>query len=182
MTGFLETVIEGFAKGAPRHHHLVFKAHPLEDGRVPIRREIKRLAQQRGIYDRVHYVRGGKLARLLDEARTAVTVNSTAAQQVLWRGIPLKTFGQAVYDKPEFVSSLPLVDFFAGPVRPDRRAYRDYRRFLLETSQIAGGFYSAKGRRQVLRQVVDMMLCADDPYDALKTGTAAPRQQLRVVR
>ena len=60
-----------------------------------------------GVADRVHYVRGGKLAQLLDEARSAITVNSTAAQQVLWRGIPLKTFGEAVYAKPEFVSTKP---------------------------------------------------------------------------
>ena len=131
--------------------------------------------------DRVHYVRGGKLAQLLDEARSAVTVNSTAGQQVLWRGIPLRTFGAAVYAKPEFVSQKPLPEFFAGAERPDRRAYTDYRRFLLETSQVAGGFYSARGRRQLLRQAVDMMLADEDPYDALRSGTAAPRQQLRIV-
>ena len=181
MTGFLETVIDGFAKGAPQHHHLVVKAHPLEDGRVPVQRELKRLARAYGVAKRVHYVRGGKLAQLLDEARSAVTVNSTAAQQVLWRGIPLKTFGEAVYAKPDFVSTKPLKDFFAGAERPDRKAYRDYRRYLLETSQIAGGFYSARGRRQLLRQAVDMMLSPDDPYDALRTGSAAPRQQLRLV-
>jgi capsular polysaccharide export protein len=181
MTDFLETVIDGFAEGAPPHHHLVIKAHPLEDGRAPIRATLRRLVAAHGLQGRVHYLRGGKLARLLDEARSAVTVNSTAAQQVLWRGIPLRTFGQAVYAKPEFVSTKPLRDFFAGAERPDRRAYADYRRFLLETSQIAGGFYSARGRRQVLRQVVDMMLSPDDPYDALSRGTAAPRQQLRLV-
>ena len=181
MADFLETVVEGFARGAPGHHHLVVKAHPLEDGRAPVRRDLRRLARAHGIADRVHYVRGGKLAQLLDEARSAVTVNSTAAQQVLWRGIPLKTFGAAVYAKPEFVSTKPLADFFAGPERPDRRAYADYRRYLLETSQIAGGFYSSSGRRQLLRQAVDMMLGENDPYDALKSGTAAPRQQLRVV-
>ncbi|MEB8387377.1 capsule biosynthesis protein CapA [Rhodobacteraceae bacterium KMM 6894] len=181
MADFLETVIEGFARGAPKHHHLVVKAHPLEDGRVPVRRDLRRLARAHGVADRVHYVRGGKLAQLLDEARSAVTVNSTAGQQVLWRGIPLKTFGEAVYAKPEFVSTKPLRDFFAGAERPDRKAYTDYRRYLLETSQIAGGFYSARGRRQLLRQAVDMMLSADDPYDALKSGTAAPRQQLRLV-
>ncbi|MCQ0092288.1 capsule biosynthesis protein [Roseovarius sp. M141] len=181
MADFLETVIQGFARGAPTHHHLVVKAHPLEDGRVPVRRDLRRLARAYDVADRVHYVRGGKLAQLLDEARSAVTVNSTAAQQVLWRGIPLKTFGDAVYAKPEFVSSKPLADFFAGAERPDRRAYTDYRRYLLETSQIAGGFYSARGRRQLLRQAVDMMLSADDPYDALHAGTAAPRQQLRLV-
>ena len=181
MTEFLQTVIGNFAEGAPKHHHLVVKAHPLEDGRAPIRTELRRLARQYGIADRVHYVRGGKLAQLLDEARSAVTVNSTAAQQVLWRGIPLRTFGEAVYAKPEFVSTKPLRDFFAGAERPDRKAYADYRRYLLETSQVAGGFYSARGRRQLLRQAVDMMLSPEDPYDALVSGNAAPRQQLHAV-
>ncbi|MBY6153496.1 capsular biosynthesis protein [Vannielia litorea] len=181
MTEFLAVTIEGFAAGAPRHHHLVFKAHPLEDGRVPMRREIRRLAKAHGVAGRVHYVRGGKLAQLLNHARSAVTVNSTAAQQVLWRGLPLKVFGDAVYAKPEFVSVQPLPEFFSAPTRPDSKAYRDYRSFLLETSQIAGGFYSSRGRRQLLRQVVDMMLAPEDPYDALAQGKAGPRLQLRLV-
>ncbi|WP_212523978.1 capsule biosynthesis protein CapA [Actibacterium sp. MT2.3-13A] len=182
MPEFLKLCIEGFARGAPRHHHLVFKAHPLEDGRVPLRTEIRHLAAKHGVSERVHYVRGGKLARLLDHARSAITVNSTAAQQVLWRGLPLKVFGEAVYAKPEFVSTVPLAEFFTHPGRPDRRAYRDYRRYLLETSQIPGGFYSARGRRQLLRQVVDLMLADEDPYDALQSGSAAPRQQLQLVK
>ena len=181
MTEFLETVIEGFAAGAPGHHHLVIKAHPLEDGRAPIRQTIRALMSEYGLKGRVHYVRGGKLAQLLNDARGAVTVNSTAAQQVLWRGIPLKVFGDAVFAKPEFVSDQPLPEFFAGAARPDNKAYKDYRRYLLETSQLPGGFYSARGRRQLLRQVVDMMLSNEDPYDALASGTAAPRQQLRLV-
>ena len=158
------------------------KAHPLETGRVPLKREVKRLARALGIADRVHYLHGGKLARLLDDSRSAVTINSTAGQQVLWRGIPLKAFGRAVYSKPEFVSNQPLQEFFAGATRPDARAYKDYRRYLLETSQVPGGFYSRSGRRQLLRHVVDMMLAAEDPYDALKSGTAAPRQHLRLVK
>lgn len=181
MSDFLELVIDGFAKGAPKHHHLVVKAHPLEDGRVPVRRDIRRLSRKLGVSDRVHYVRGGKLAQLLNDARTAVTVNSTAGQQVLWRGIPLKVFGRAVYAQPEFVSDQPLHEFFAGALRPDNKAYKDFRRYLLETSQIPGGYYAARGRRQLLRQVVDMMLAPEDPYDALELGTAAPRQQLRIV-
>lgn len=181
MTDFLSVVTEGFAKGAPQHHHLVFKAHPLEDGRVGVKAAITALARSHGIAARVHFVRGGKLAQLLNHARTAVTVNSTAAQQALWRGLPLKIFGQAVYGKPEFVSNQSLPDFFANPIRPDTRAYRDYRHYLLETSQVPGGFYSAKGRRALMRQVVDMMLQPEDPYDALTSGKAAPRQQLRLV-
>ena len=181
MADFLGLVMAGFASGAPSHHHLVFKAHPLEDGRVRVARSIRDLARDHGLQDRVHFVRGGKLAQLLNHARSAVTVNSTAGQQALWRGLPLRSFGAAVYAKPEFVSSAPLETFFAGADRPDTRAYRAYRHFLLETSQIAGGFYSSRGRRALLRQVVDMMLAAEDPYDALTLGKAAPRQQLRVV-
>jgi capsular polysaccharide export protein len=182
MTEFLAVVMEGFAKGASPHHHIVFKAHPLEDGRVPVAREIRRLARLHGVERRVHFVRGGKLAALLNHARSAITVNSTAGQQVLWRGLPLKTFGAAVYAKPEFVSTQPLVEFFTLPTRPDSRAYRDYRHYLLETSQVPGGYYSSRGRRELLRQVVDMMLQPEDPYDALTSGKAAPRQQLRVVK
>jgi len=181
MEEFFEVLIAGFASGAPAHHHLVFKAHPLEDGRTPHRRNIRRIAAAQGVADRVHYVRGGKLARLLNDARSAVTVNSTAAQQALWRGLPLKAFGQAVYLKPEFVSEQKMDAFFQNPTRPDSRAYRDYRHFLLETSQITGSFYSARGRRQLLRQVVDMMLSPEDPYEALEAGHPAPRQHLRLV-
>ncbi|WP_171174552.1 capsule biosynthesis protein [Ruegeria sp. HKCCD8929] len=181
MTEFLDRVFEGFAHGAPRHHHLVIKAHPLENYRVPLRREIRQLAKRYGLTDRIHYVPGGKLAQLLDDARSAVTVNSTAGQQALWRGIPLRVFGAAVYAKAEFVSTQPISAFFTAPDRPDSRAYRDYRHYLLETSQIPGGFYSRRGRRQLLRRVVDMMLSHEDPYQALTSGKAAARQHLQVV-
>jgi capsular polysaccharide export protein len=182
LTDFLALVIDGFARGAPRHHHLVFKAHPLEDGRAALLPEIRRLAAAHGLTGRVHFVRGGKLAELLNHARSAVTVNSTAGQQALWRGLPLRSFGRAVYAKPEFVSFQPLEAFFAAPDRPDTRAYRDYRHFLLETSQVVGGYYSSRGRRALLRQVVDLMLHPDDPYAALILGKAAARQQLHLVR
>jgi capsular polysaccharide export protein len=181
MTEFLTLCLEEFARGAPTHHHIVFKAHPLEDERASVTRTIRETARRLRIGDRVHFVRGGKLAQLLDGARSAVTVNSTAGQQVLWRGLPLKAFGRAVYNQPEFVSDQPLAEFFASPRRPDSRAYRDYRHYLLETSQIPGGFYSARGRRHLLRQVTDMILADEDPYDALVAGKAAPRQQLVAV-
>lgn len=178
---FVDAVVESFAQGAPSHHHLVFKAHPLEDGRVPLRRLIRSAARDRGVAARVHFVRGGKLARLLDHATSAVTVNSTSAQQALWRRLPLKCFGKAVYDKPELVSDAALPAFFAGASPPDAEAYRVFRRFLLETSQISGGFYSAQSRRLLLRRIVDHMLLPSDPYQRLLVGDAAEPQQLRLV-
>ncbi len=181
MEDFLETVIHGFAAGAPANHHLVFKAHPLEDGRDQIEANVKRLAAVYDISARVHYVGGGKLAHVLDPAESAVTVNSTAAQQVLWRGLPLKAFGASVYAKPELVSDQPIAGFFANPKRPDAGAYRDYHHYLLETSQIPGGFYSTRGRAQVLRRIIDMMLSDTDPYDALAEQKATDRQHIRAL-
>jgi capsular polysaccharide export protein len=164
MTDFAGTVIAAFAEAAPPHHQLVFKSHPLEDGRAPLAATIRRLAADHGIATRVHFIRGGKLAPLIARARSAVTVNSTAAHQALWRGIPVNCLGRAVYAKPGLVSDQPLAAFFAAPHRPDTDAYRDFRRFLVETSQIAGGFYSAHGRRQLLSRLVDLMLDPADPY------------------
>ncbi|MES0825188.1 capsule biosynthesis protein [Ruegeria sp. SCP11] len=181
MSDFLADVIKGFAEGAPTHHRLVVKEHPLENHREPLHRRVRQIARTHGIADRVHYVPGGKLAGLLDEANSAVTINSTAGQQVLWRGIPLRIFGRSVYDKPEFVSQQPLPSFFAMPMPPDQDAYRSYRQFLLKTSQIPGGFYSRRGRRQLLRGVADMILNANDPYQSVLSRKEAQTPQLRLV-
>ncbi|MEP1613889.1 MAG: capsule biosynthesis protein CapA [Roseobacter sp.] len=178
---FLAKVMRGFAKGAPSHHHLVFKAHPLEDGRSPLQREIKKYAQKHGITERVHYIGGGKLAGLLNEACSATTINSTSGQQALWRGIPLRVYGAAVYAKPELVSQQTLAQFFADPHPPDVGSYQIFRNFLLATSQLPGSFYAKSGRCQVIRQVVDLMLEGRDPYAQHAPQSEAVQQQLRLV-
>lgn len=178
MAEFTDEVLAEFARSAPRHHHIVFKAHPLEDGRGGIRPAVQAAADRLKIADRVHFVRGGKLAQLLNQARAAVTVNSTSAQQALWRGLPVKSMGRAVYDKPGIVSDQPLAEFLADPTPPHNWAYRRYRDFLLESSQVPGGFYSERSRAHALRIVVDMILAPEDPYQALLAGRAKYRQQL----
>ena len=179
---FIDTLFQGFSTGAPVHHHLVLKAHPLEDGREPLRPLIRELARKYEIEDRVHFVTGGKLARLLDAARSAVTVNSTSAEQALWRALPLKVFGEAVYLRPEFVSYQSIAEFFAAPAPPDREAYLTYRAFLLATSQIPGGYYGWLSRRKLLRQIPDLMLAPESPYERLLAGKdEAPRQHLSLV-
>ncbi|SDD73603.1 capsular polysaccharide export protein [Paracoccus isoporae] len=177
MSEFTAEVLREFAAHAPRHHHVVFKAHPLEDGRGNLRAAIRDQAEVLGIAERVHFVPGGKLAPLLGDARSVITVNSTSAQQALWRGLPVKAMGRAVFDKPQLVSEQSLAEFFLRPQRPSPHLYQRYRDYLLETSQIPGGFYAAKARAPALRLVVDMMLTPLDPYDALAFGQAETRQQ-----
>ncbi|MCP5075017.1 MAG: capsule biosynthesis protein CapA [Rhodobacteraceae bacterium] len=181
MREFMRVCVRDFTTSAPLHHHLVFKSHPLEDDREPLSMVATDLAAEYDVSNRVHFVRGGKLAELLDFARSVVTINSTAAQQALWRGLPVKAMGESVFSKPEFTSAQNLEDFFANPKKPDLTAYRDYRQYLLFTSQITGGFYSRKGRVRLVRKVVDMVLSDDDPYELLRKTSAAPMQQLRAV-
>ena len=179
---FVTQVIDAFASGAPMHHQLVFKAHPLEDGRAPVRPVIEKCAAEKGIANRVRYIPGGKLGPLLDMAKSVVTVNSTAAEQALWRGLATRSFGRAVFDKPTLVSQQPLVQFFAEPIAPDNEDYLTYRRYLLKTSQIPGGYYSPKGRSRILRRAVDLMLDPLDPYARLAQQPASGRQHLAAVR
>lgn len=167
---FAREVLNAFAASAPPHHHLVFKAHPLEDGRGKARAAILEHAEKLGIGQRVHFVHGGKLARLLADTRATVTVNSTSAQQALWRGLPVKAMGNAIYAKPAIVSEQSLDSFFRDPMRPDPKAYRKFRDYLLETSQLPGGFYASTSRAHVLRLIIDMMLSENDPYAALDSG------------
>ena len=182
QASFLDVVFKGFAEGALPHHHLVLKAHPLEDGREPLRPLVDKLTKSHGLQGRVHFLSGGKLARLLDTARSALTVNSTAAEQALWRGLPLYAFGDAVYNRPQFVSDQALDAFFTAPRKPDREAYLTYRAFLLATSQVPGGFYGVFSRRKLLRQLPDLMLAEKSPYEQLLTGEReASKQHLRAV-
>jgi capsular polysaccharide export protein len=182
MEGFMRDVVEAFALKAPRHHHLIFKAHPLEDYRVQLDEIAVNLAKEFGLSGRIHFLNGGKLAELLDIVRSVVTVNSTAGQQALRRGLPVKAMGESVYSKPELTSKQSLSSFFKSPHTPNLPAYLDYRRYLLATSQITGGFYSRKSRVRLIRQAVDMVLSDQDPYQLLSQSEAAPMQQIKLIK
>jgi capsular polysaccharide export protein len=177
MDEFMRECVEAFAKYAPKHHHLVFKAHPLEDERKPLARVAHDLAKEFSVDGRIHYIRGGKLAQILDFASSVVTINSTTAQQALWRGLPLKAMGASVYDKSEFTSDQDLMAFFANPKKPDLAAYRDYRQYLLATSQVPGGYYSLASRRRLILQIVDLVMKKQSTYKILTETSAAPVQQ-----
>jgi capsular polysaccharide export protein len=177
MSEFLTLCLSAFSQGAAAADHLVFKAHPLEDGRAGIGRTLRAEARKLGISRRVHFLPGGKLAPLLDGAVSAVTVNSTAGQQALWRGLPLRTLGTAIYAKPGLVSPQELDDFFRAPQPPDAATYASFRRFLTETSQVPGGFYGRRNRKLLLTRCADLLLSPQDPYDRLLSSDAASGQQ-----
>ncbi|MEM7188379.1 MAG: capsule biosynthesis protein CapA, partial [Pseudomonadota bacterium] len=174
---FIEHVVDAFAEGAHADDYLVLKAHPFEDGRENLGRIIRDVARDLGVGDRVIFIDGGKkLATLLDRARSAITVNSTAAQQALWRGLPVAAMGRAIYRKPGLVSEQTLAGFLRHPRRPDLRSYWLFRQFLLETSQIAGSFYGEQGRARLIEQLTGRMLDPVDAYDRIAEKRADPAE------
>jgi capsular polysaccharide export protein len=177
VSDFVRDCVDAFEAGAPPDHRLVLKAHPFEDGRENLAALSRRFAEARGLGDRVVFLESGRLAPLLDHARSAVTINSTAAQQALWRGLPVRALGRAIYDKPALVSAQDLTDFFRAPAPPDRAAYALFRAFLLATSQIEGGFYTTPGRRAAAARAAALMWARDDPYDRLLGADAAGGQK-----
>ena len=175
---FVRDCLAAFAEGAPPGDMLVFKSHPFEDGRERLGNVIACEARRLGVAGRVVFLDGGNgLAETLEGARSVVTVNSTAAQQALCRGLPVAALGQAVYARPGLASQQPLAAFFAAPEPPDRAAYGQFRRFLLASSQIEGSFYSARGIEALLLRLPEAMLAPEDPYDRL-LGRAAPEGTL----
>ena len=168
---FIEEVIDAFVEGAAPDDYLVLKAHPFEDGRETPGRVIREVAKDLGVGERVIFIDGGKkLAPLLDRARSAITVNSTAAQQALWRGLPVAALGRAIYKKPGLVSEQTLASFMRHPRRPDLRSYWLFRQFMMETSQFAGSFYASKGIDRLLGRIIDVMLDPADPYEQVLEG------------
>lgn len=168
----VEHCAQSFAEAAPEMDPrtvLIFKSHPLEDGRERLHKLIPETARRFGLEGRVIFVDGGPLAELLERPslRGVVTVNSTAAHQSLGRGLPTKALGRAIYDKPGLTSRRPdLKSFFTHPDAPDKHAYHAFQKFLETTSQIRGGFYADHERGIGMKRLVGMMLAQDDPYDS----------------
>lgn len=162
---FIDQVVAAFAIGAPPPTRLVFKLHPFDDGRSPMGKWIAEAARVNGVEDRVMLISGGALSRIISHAMGAITVNSTSVQQMLWRGIPVKLMGRSVFAKPEFASDQDLVDFFHAPKKPSREDFLEFRSFLLETSQLVGGYYTAEGRAEVVRVALSLLPNKQHPYE-----------------
>ncbi|WP_172329816.1 capsule biosynthesis protein CapA [Mangrovicoccus sp. HB161399] len=161
----LERVMAGFAAAAPQEQRLVVKMHPLEARRLHVARLVRQIADRHGLQDRAAALPGGRLAPLLDGARAALTVTSTAGQQALWRGLPLFAFGRTVYSHPELLPCSDLAAFLADPRPPAPGAHARFSAFLLRSSQIAGSYYTAPGRRMAIAALVPRIAAERSAYD-----------------
>lgn len=164
MAEALRQVLASFAAHAPAGTRLVLKEHPWDPGLINWARLARREAQQRGIAERVDYLRGGDLDQLLHKARGVVTVNSTVGIRALALGCPVKTLGQAIYDIPGLTCPDDLESFWSSPLVPDPALVQDFMQALAGSVMIRGGYFSEPGLVRAVEEASGYLLTGFDPF------------------
>ena len=153
----IEEVIASFSGQAPADARLVIKVHPLDPGMVNWHRVCRGIAEQHGVRERVEYLDGGSLERLLDGARGVVTINSTVGVWALLSGRPLKALGQAIYNIEELCFQGSLDRFWSEGVPPDPALRDAYVRAIAGTIQLRGVYYNQPGLDNAVAEAVERL-------------------------
>ena len=138
-------VIRSFAANAPDDARLMIKVHPLDPGLRNWGRVVQAAARRWGVPDRVDYLDGGSLARLLEGSRGVVTINSTVGLWALRAGIPLVTLGTAIFDVEGLAFQGHLDRFWAEGEQPEPRLLAAFVRAIAAEIQIRGVYYGREG-------------------------------------
>ncbi|CCW16063.1 Capsular polysaccharide export system protein KpsS [Sphingobium indicum BiD32] len=157
MRAALRFVIKSFAHHAPADVLLVIKQHPLDSGLVNWDRQIRRLAAQYGVTERIFYLSDWDIAEVVEKAVGVVTVNSTVGTLALNSGKPVVVLGHAVYKVPGMVSVKGLDDFWAAPTPPDMALYSAFRQVLADRCLIRGGLLSDEGLQMLVDNAADRL-------------------------
>jgi capsular polysaccharide export protein len=154
--------IESFAANAPRHLHLLLKAHPLDSSFFDWDRFVRRHARRLSLEDRLHFVDGGDLDTMVRKARGLVCVNSTSATLALANGTPVCTLGEAIYDLPGLTHPGHLDTFWANPMAPEPGVYPAFRRVLVDRCLIRGGLASESAVSILVGSMIKRLGCLED--------------------
>ncbi len=138
-------VVGSFAAHAPTDAHLVLKGHPLDPGLTDWGRVARDAAAAAGVADRVRFIDGGDLARLIQASAGVVVVNSTVGLLSLQLATPTIALGQALYDLPGLTARNGLDAFWRAPPPPDPDMVDAFVRAVTGSIMIRGTFYSDPG-------------------------------------
>lgn len=147
-------VIESFAANAPADVHLILKSHPLDPSLFSWGNFVARLAKRLGIESRLHFVDGGDLESMVEEACGLVCVNSTSATLALARDKPVCTVGEAIYDIDGLTHQGHLDSFWANPTPPQRGVYSAFRRVLVDRCLVRGGLASESATEMLVESIL----------------------------
>jgi len=150
-------VIESFAANASPDVHLLLKAHPLDCSFFNWARFVKEHARRLGLEDRLHFVDGGNLDDMVQDARGLVCVNSTSATLALAKGTPVCTLGDAIYDLPGLTHQQHLDTFWLHPMAPEPGLYKAFRRVLVDRCLVRGGLASESAVSTLIESIIERL-------------------------
>lgn len=145
LASVIRDVVGSFARCAAADARLVIKVHPLDPGLKSWKRVAMAAARAGGVEDRVVYIDGGDLARLIRASAGVVVVNSTVGMLSLQLGAPTITLGRAIYDVPGMTAGTGLDAFWQAPAAPDAALVADFVKAVAATVLVRGTYYSEPG-------------------------------------
>lgn len=167
MAQVMRDVLLSFAHHAPDDAHLLIKNHPLDIGLANHGKTAHALAREYGLCGRVHFVETGDLERLLRGASGMVTVNSTAGSVALGEGCPTVCLADPVYNVPGLTFQEGLDNFWHESPRPDANLFHSFRKTVIHSAQVNGGFYSAAGIALAVANAVPRLVAERSPLEVL---------------
>lgn len=158
MAEVIEHVMDSFARHAPPDCLLAIKNHPLDMGLMPFARIIADAERRYGVEGRTVYLEQADLGALVSHARGVVTVNSTVGMVSLELGRPTLTLAEPVYGVDGLIDPQPLDDFWHDPRHPDDLLFAAFKKVVLHTTQLNGGFYGSDGRALAVKHAIPALL------------------------
>jgi capsular polysaccharide export protein len=180
MQLMLKHVLHSFAQYAPAQTKLVIKNHPLDTGWEHYDRVLVNLMHQFGLQDRVVYLETGDLVTLLKHALGTITLNSTVGYVALEQGCPTLCLGDPQYNLPGLTDQQDLAQFWGMPVAPAAELFESFKRVVVHTTQVNGGFYCPPGITQAVQGSCESLTAELSPLQQLLSQApqrgVAPRQ------
>ncbi len=168
----IEEVVTSFAAASSPEAVLVVKLHPLDNGLTDWWAGIQSLSGCLGVKDRVLFIDGGDLAKLVAECSGMVTVNSTAVLAGLRTGVPVKILGCAIYDVDGLTHQGSLDEFWRTPQMPQPALADDFFSLMAAAIQVRGNFYSRAGSRAAAQAIAGRLLSGNINSHGADTGVA----------
>lgn len=167
MLEVIEYVLASFAGGAQANSRLVIKNHPLDMGMIDYSKEVQRISERYGVLSRVDYLETGDLGCLLERAAGVVTVNSTVGSFALGMRCPTVALSDPIYNLPGLTHQGALDDFWRNTTPPDPELFLRFRKVVMFSTQINGGFYCRRGIDLAVRNSAAILEGEVSPLEAL---------------
>lgn len=175
----IHEVISSFAAHAPEGSRLMVKVHPLDPGIRNWRRIVRRSAEKWGVADRVDYLDGGDLPKLLEKSKGVVTVNSTVGLWAMRARTPIMTLGQAVYDIEGLTFQGSLDRFWTEGAPPQAELWDAFVKAIVGNIQIRGVYYKREGLDHAVQAAAAKLDLTDGAWLEVRARAARSAQAAR---